>query len=190
MGEAKRKPAKINQEFETAVEAMVAEAKTGTESRKTDRRKTPGDDGGVVKNTTGSGTGTAAKADANHKPTVEKAREAMKTANAAMDVAGRAMEAAGDAFMRLKATRANVRALTVIVGMMATYYPVNMAKMFVKECVDLAQYDELTRMENEGMAQIGAIIGGELYARMVGLFESFQPVETLEISDGGAADGT
>lgn len=164
MGEAKRKPAKINQEFE----ALFAE-----------------------KNTTGDGAGAEAKTPgAKHKPTVEKAREAMKTANAAMDVAGRAMEAAGDAFMRLKATRANVRALTVIVGMMATYYPVNMAKMFVKECVDLAQYDELTRMENEGMAQIGAIIGGELYARMVGLFESFQPVETLEISDGGAADGT
>ena len=189
MGEAKRKPAKINQEFEAAVEAMVAEADQGAEGRKMTSRKIAGANGGAAKNTTDSGTGTAEKAGAKHEPTAEEAREAMETANAAMDVAGRAMEAAGDAFVRLKATRANVRALTVIVGMLAINYPEIMAKMFVKECVDLAQYDELTRMENEGMAQIDAIIGGELYARLVGLFENFQPADAFDINSE-AADGT
>lgn len=72
----------------------------------------------------------------------------------------------------LRAAKANIRALCVLLGLTAEKYPTNLMPQFIRECVDLRLIDELKPKEGRGLAHIAGAIGPELYDRLVGLFEA------------------
>lgn len=96
----------------------------------------------------------------------------------ALDDAERAVE---DAHAAIVAQSANVRALNVIIGLIAEKYPADYAARFVRECVELKQDTELEKKINSGMAYIEKVYGPKLYERLVRLFEQ-QQTESWEVS--------
>jgi len=77
-----------------------------------------------------------------------------------------------DLVNELRAARANVRALCVLLGMAAEKYPATLTPQFIRECVDLKQMDELKAKEDRGVAHIAGAVGPELFARLVELYEA------------------
>lgn len=86
-------------------------------------------------------------------------REERKMANSEMTVKVTAAD--------LPVVRANVRALNIVIGLIAGRYPRDMMKRFISECVDLKQNGLLDATMMNGVQYIGSVVGTEAYQKLV-----------------------
>ena len=64
---------------------------------------------------------------------------------------------------------AHGRAMSILLGLMKRKYPEHLVPQFIRECVELEQYDELKQREDEGAAYVTGRIGMPLYSALIDL---------------------
>lgn len=69
------------------------------------------------------------------------------------------------------ALSANVRALNVIIGLLVKRYPEALAPQYIRECVQLKQFTELNRNEDDALSYMSSVYGADLFCQLVDLFE-------------------
>lgn len=67
----------------------------------------------------------------------------------------------------LAIARGNVRALDIVIGLMAKRYPRDLIPKFIRECVELKQEDLLRTTATDGLAFLAETLGSETYEMLV-----------------------
>ena len=75
------------------------------------------------------------------------------------------------------ALSANIRALNVVIGLLARQYPAHLAPQYIRECVQLKQYAELNRNEEDALSYMSRVYGADLFFQLVNLFEELEAKE-------------
>lgn len=85
----------------------------------------------------------------------------------------------------LRVARGNVRALSVVIGLVADKYPEHLAEKFIRECVSLGQAGELMRKETSALRYLSRLMDGETYEKLVNLCsEDAEPDQIPEPDTG------
>ena len=87
----------------------------------------------------------------------------------------------------IRNARGNVRALSVILGLIAERYDLHRGGQFIRECVELKQIDELREKEMRALSYLATMMDGELYAGLVELLAN--DLTDDEVLMTGKADG-
>lgn len=87
----------------------------------------------------------------------------------------------------IRNARGNVRALSVILGLIAEKYDFYRGAQFIRECVELKQIDELREKEMRALSYLATMMDGELYAGLVELLAN--DLTDDEVLMTGKADG-
>lgn len=82
----------------------------------------------------------------------------------------------------LAIARGNVRALDIVIGLMAKRYPRDLIPKFIRECVELKQEDLLRTTAMDGLAFLAETLGSETYEMLVNYLAE-QAARDLEMEE-------
>lgn len=82
----------------------------------------------------------------------------------------------------LAIAQGNVRALDIVIGLMAKRYPRDLIPKFIRECVELKQEDLLRTTATNGLAFLAETLGSETYEMLVNYLAE-QAARDLEMEE-------
>lgn len=82
----------------------------------------------------------------------------------------------------LAIARGNVRALDIVIGLLAKRYPRDLIPKFIRECVELKQEDLLRTTATVGLAFLAETLGSETYEMLVNYLAE-QAARDLEMEE-------
>lgn len=89
-----------------------------------------------------------------------------------------------------RTAQGNVRALSVVIGLMADNYPDKLACQYIRECVELGLIGDLVKKENSALKHLAQIMDGKTYEKLVEMLsEPEEPEEeqAFEMPDASQA---
>ena len=101
---------------------------------------------------------------------VERVIDIAEKANTPEEESNQIMEELAEMAYSWLEAKAAAETLMVIVGLMADRYPPNLAQSFIRECVQLAQHDELSVKKADGISYIRRAFDPETYDQLMQLF--------------------
>lgn len=66
-----------------------------------------------------------------------------------------------------RTAQGNVRALSVVIGLMADKYPDKLACQYIRECVELGLIGDLVKKESSALKYLAQIMDGKTYEKLV-----------------------
>ena len=79
-----------------------------------------------------------------------------------------------------RTAQGNVRALSVVIGLMADNYPVRYASQYIHECVEYGLPGDLVKRETSALRYLSQIMDGKTYEKLVEMLSEPEEPEEEE----------